>query len=95
MHVSIYGTIDVDVVLVKMIAVRDACDAAGVDYPSEVKSYLGCYVNEMAQTILEEKTEIDLSKLVKEVPDPDSNIAVIQVADIPKEVKAIKVMASY
>lgn len=41
MSVMICGIIDADVRLKKILAIKNACDDASVDYPQEVKDYLG------------------------------------------------------
>ena len=94
MGVHVVGIRDLSKKAEKMIAVKLACDAAGVDYPEEVKDYLK-YPGESLEYIRQELEEIDLDDCLKPWTDDVSEGYEIDVASIPGEAKTIRFYFSW
>lgn len=90
MSSHIVGIRDLDGQFSKMMAVKIACDSAEVEYPEDVKKYFGAGVDEDEDYIRRQMESIDIKTIVREYTRDMVDVYEIRVADIPKEVKAIR-----
>jgi hypothetical protein len=93
MSTYVMGVIDLNRRFHKMIALKEACDAAEIDYPIELEEYFrdtGIEADE--ETLRRDKEEIDLGRMGVAVEYGDEYRSGVEVllSDIPAEVKAIR-----
>jgi len=94
MSTHIVGVRNLDGNFKRMIAVKLACEAAGVDYPQELKDYF-LYPQESEDTLREEMEEVDIKAVVAERTEDSSNIWEVHLASLSPEVKSIRFTNSY
>lgn len=74
----------------KMINVKLACEAAGVDYPDEVCNYFDGSEGDSVEYLREELLHRDLEDVATTYSDTACSGYEIRVEDIPKDVKTIR-----
>lgn len=88
---EVKGIINPDVLLDKMLDLRRAYDALGMDHPIVLRDYFGEYAGGSDEDLWRQKTEVNLEYTVEEVKVDDINELhyIIEVKDIPKKVIAV------
>ena len=95
MSTRVKGIRDLDGKFANMIQVKEACDAAGIDYPQAVKEYFDGYESEDVDYLTTEMEEVDIRDNVQEYTPESSNVWVVSLENLPEGVKAIKFENSY
>lgn len=94
MSTHISGVRDLDGQFQKMIDLKNACDAADVPYPKEVKDYLQ-YPGESEDYLRKELSSIDIETSIRKVDDEYADIWEVDLSKLSAEVKAIRFTNSY
>jgi hypothetical protein len=95
MSTHINGVRDLDGQFAAMMAVKLACEAAGIGFPDEVKDYFGAEVEESEEYLRREMEAVDIEDAVREYSRVGTNGWKIDLAKLPEGVKAIRFENSY
>ncbi len=88
MSVSINGVRDLDGQFAKMAAVKEACDKAGIGYPSEINDYFK-YPTDNVKNLSEEMSWIEIDEAVSKGGGDGYSEWIIDLSKLPKECKKI------
>jgi hypothetical protein len=94
MNTHIVGVRDLDKKFKDMMMVKKACDKADIGYPSEIMEYFGSCAYENEKYLRTEMEEISLDSIKKWSTDSEEGWE-IDIKDIPKEAKSIRIVHSW
>lgn len=97
MTTFVVGVRDLDGKFSDMLAVKHACEKAGIDYPIEVVNYFLQMPEESEAVLKREMSEVTLPRdavLISSSDDGKQRFTVL-LDKLPKEVKAVKFTLSY
>jgi len=95
MSTYVVGVRDLDIEFEKMLKVKLACEEAGIGYPDAVRHYFNGDVSLSAEELRMRMSEIDLGRLVRKFNTDGSNHYEVRLADLPKDVVAIRFTNSW
>ncbi len=101
MSFHVKGVRDLDGKFAKVIAVKVACDAAGLAYPVELKDYCKApnstysLASESVEHITREMEEMDVSQAVIESKEDGSDFFEVDLSKLSPEVKKIRFIVGY
>lgn len=85
---EVVGVRDIDGKFAKMLAVKMACDKAGVDYPEEVDDYFDGETGGSEDELRQKMEEIEIK--CHESSEDGVNTWTVVLSELPPEVKAIR-----
>jgi hypothetical protein len=96
MSTSVVGIRDLDGQFAKMIALKEACEAAGVSYPDAVVKFFGPdQVNESVDWLREQMEEVNIDPAVARSSGDGSNTWEVDLKKLPPDVKGIRFRNGY
>lgn len=96
MSTHVTGVRDLDGQFSKMIAVKLACESAGIDYPDDVENYFNGEPENSEADLRLNMAEVDIKTAVtKDNGREMENSFVVDLSKLPEEVKAIRFTNSY
>lgn len=89
MSSRVIGVRDLDLIFSKMIAVKNACELAGINYPKEIIEYFK-YPVESEDYLRKQMEEIDITVAVNHKQNICTDYFEVDIAKLPQDVKVIR-----
>jgi len=94
MSTHIVGVRNFDKKFKKMVAVKLACEKAGIGYPQEVTDYFR-FPEESVEYLESEMREVSIDQTITRLDEDGSEVWEVELSRLPKDVKAIRFKNSY